>query len=234
MKSGCLKSIWSFAILFSTSLAFGSQAVVPPETFSSNFDEGLASFYVHHSGKWEIKADDFGNAYASLIQEGEFEPPLRRPTAFLLVPDRVWSDVTLNVRARSTANMTFPGRDLVLIFGYVDNLHFYYAHISNSNNGRTHNVIMKVDGTKRHVIQQPKFPEPRLSGEWQNLRLVHQANGKIEIYVDKMKTPLMTAEDTSFLSGMIGFGSFDETGDFDEVHVEGILLNPTEKSFIKH
>ncbi len=49
--------------------------------------------------------------------------------------------------------------------------------------------------------------------EWHDVRVVHCAGtGEIAVWVDGHDTPLMTATDTTFGSGKIGFGSFDNTG----------------------
>ncbi|MET7809121.1 hypothetical protein [Micromonospora chersina] len=38
------------------------------------------------------------------------------------------------------------------------------------------------------------------------------ATGEIAVYVDGHKDPLLTAKDTTFTSGHVGFGSFDNNG----------------------
>ena len=52
-------------------------------------------------------------------------------------------------------------------------------------------------------------------------------SGRIEIYYDDMKTPVMTATDKTFTWGQVGIGSFDDTGRFDNVYLFG---NPVNKS----
>jgi hypothetical protein len=46
-------------------------------------------------------------------------------------------------------------------------------------------------------------------------------SGSIQVYFDNMDKPIMTAQDRTFLSGGIGFGSFDDTGAIDSVIVWG-------------
>jgi hypothetical protein len=41
------------------------------------------------------------------------------------------------------------------------------------------------------------------------------------VYVDHSKTPLMTAVDTTFTSGRVGFGSFDNIGRLRDLKVTG-------------
>jgi hypothetical protein len=46
-------------------------------------------------------------------------------------------------------------------------------------------------------------------------------DGRIEVYFDDMKTPIMTARDKTFTWGQVGVGSFDDTGDWADLKVHG-------------
>ena len=39
----------------------------------------------------------------------------------------------------------------------------------------------------------------------------------MKVYFDDMTKPLMTAQDTTFGAGEIGIGTFDDSGNFDDV-----------------
>ena len=55
------------------------------------------------------------------------------------------------------------------------------------------------------------------------MRIVRRVTyGTINIYFDDMKTPVMTAIDRKFTSGRIGIGSFDDTGNYDDVILRGV------------
>ena len=55
-----------------------------------------------------------------------------------------------------------------------------------------------------------------------NARVVRKVGvGTIEVYFDNMETPVMRAEDKTFVWGQVGVGSFDDTGNFDELAVFG-------------
>jgi hypothetical protein len=45
--------------------------------------------------------------------------------------------------------------------------------------------------------------------------------GRIAVYFDDLETPLMEATDTTFTSGRVGIGSFDDMNDFTQVKVSG-------------
>ena len=46
--------------------------------------------------------------------------------------------------------------------------------------------------------------------------------GSIEVFFDDMDEPTMTAVDHNFKSGRIGVGSFDDTGQFDDIRLLGV------------
>jgi hypothetical protein len=52
------------------------------------------------------------------------------------------------------------------------------------------------------------------------------ASGKIEVYFDDMENPAMTATDKTFQWGRVGVGTFDDTGNVDEVILWGAEVAP--------
>jgi hypothetical protein len=47
-------------------------------------------------------------------------------------------------------------------------------------------------------------------------------DGAIEVYFDDLTTPVMTATDKRFSWGRVGIGSFDDTGNWDDVTLRGV------------
>jgi hypothetical protein len=65
---------------------------------------------------------------------------------------------------------------------------------------------------------------------WHNVRIVRKvADGTIEVYFDDMDQPIMRAEDKTFTWGRIGVGSFDDTGNYDDIVIRGIKVEPEKK-----
>jgi hypothetical protein len=57
-------------------------------------------------------------------------------------------------------------------------------------------------------------------GVWHKVRLERKVSeGSIKVYFDDFTKPIMIAEDKSFQSGHIGFGSFDDTGMIDNIRI---------------
>ena len=56
--------------------------------------------------------------------------------------------------------------------------------------------------------------------DWHTVRVIRDIDtGTIEVYFDNMSSPIMTSIDSRFQLGKVGVGSFDDTGQFDEVRV---------------
>ncbi|MEM1084865.1 MAG: PQQ-dependent sugar dehydrogenase [Verrucomicrobiota bacterium] len=145
---------------------------------------------------------------------------VRRPGAYALLPGE-WRNYELTLETRTLAPDTTTDRDICLIFGYRDETHFYYVHLSSLSDGNFHNIIMKVDGDNRETIQTPPLPAPALGSDWQSFRLCHSADGAISIHVDDEANPRMHAIDPYYRSGRVGFGSFNDTAEFRFVEVSG-------------
>ena len=48
----------------------------------------------------------------------------------------------------------------------------------------------------------------------------------IQIFFDDMKTPVMEATDKTFTWGRVGVGSFDDTGNWDDIVLRGKKVEP--------
>jgi hypothetical protein len=112
----------------------------------------------------------------------------------------------------------------MVAFGYQDTLRFYYAHVSvDKGDHAVHNGLFKVDGGERFRIagqgSAPVLPDQN----WHEVRIVRRVStGEMELYADRDPQPRFRHVDGSFRFGRIGLGSFDETGDFDDLRLEGL------------
>ena len=81
-----------------------------------------------------------------------------------------------------------------------------------------HNGIFVVDNADRRRIDDQwngsvGAPPAVTDAEWHDVRVEYDADsGEIAAYVDGASEPLMTATDTTFSGGRVGFGSFDNFG----------------------
>ena len=54
------------------------------------------------------------------------------------------------------------------------------------------------------------------------MRIVRDADtGSVKVFFDDMNNPVMTAVDNRFSWGRVGVGSFDDTGQYDNIRLWG-------------
>jgi hypothetical protein len=170
------------------------------------------------SGVWAIR-----DGKLVLDKPGVPGGPIRRPAALAIVQSEPLSDVTFEVDLHSTAAdvKTTPRRDLLLVVGYQSPTRFYYVHISAVRDDVHHGIFL-VNDADRKRIDRVAIKPPLVDAAWHTARLVRTAaSGRIEVFVDDMKTPILVAEDSTFGPGRVGVGSFDDTGEFRHVVVTG-------------
>jgi len=147
-------------------------------------------------------------------------PGPRRPFEYaVLTKGPAWSSVQIDARVRLDTPVEITNRDVIIVFGWQSDTQYYYAHLSTDNSIYPHNGIFKVNNADRERIDQQwngrsRGANPAITdADWHKVRVVHlPATGEIAVYVDGQKDPLLTAKDTTFTSGRVGFGSFDNIG----------------------
>ncbi len=144
---------------------------------------------------------------------------VRRPFEYAVVtkgPEL--TDVSVSADVRLDESVTVSNRDVVIIWNYQGPKRFYYAHFSQDNTIYPHNGIFVVDNADRRRIDDQwtgsvGAPPAVTDAAWHEVRVDHDATtGEIEVFVDGAAEPLMTATDTTFSGGRVGFGSFDNFG----------------------
>lgn len=158
---------------------------------------------------------------------------VRRPFEYAIVTKGpALEDVSIRAEVRLDESVTVSNRDVVVIWNYQGPKRFYYAHFSQDNTIYPHNGIFVVDNTDRRRIDDQwtgsvGAPPAVTDAEWHDVRVDHDAaTGEIEVYVDGANEPLMTATDTTFSGGRVGFGSFDNFGRARHVRATGTALAP--------
>lgn len=191
-----------------------------PELFKASFEDGsLTGWHFTDPQAWRITSLD-GNHVLEQFQASKYEPPVRSPLNIALVKNLDLSDFELEVKLRSTAR-DYGHRDLCLFFDYQDPSHFYYIHLGKEADPHAHSIFL-VDGLPRMSIAEKRTNGTPWTDGWHQVRLIRDTqSGLIQVFFDDMKTPIMTGHNKTFLHGQIGVGSFDDTGQFDDLVVRG-------------
>jgi len=112
-------------------------------------------------------------------------------------------------------------RDMCIFFGYQDPAHFYYVHIATKADAHANSIFI-VNGQPRVSIATDRTDGTDWGTGYHDVRIVRNCTtGAIEVYYDDMDKPIMRAQDKTFKTGRLGIGSFDDTGNTDDVLVWG-------------
>ena len=183
-------------------------------------NRSLDGWYLPDPEAWAIK-NESGNHVLHLNEGGLMGSNPRRPVRFALFKPGCVGSFDLRVRLRKDPKQ--GESDLLIAFGYQDRLHFYYAHLSNDDkNPLAHNGLFKVDNADRLRIAglgaKPALPD----AEWHAVRIVRNAeSGSIKVFMAEQPVPLFEVIDKSIARGLVGFGSFNDTGVFDDIVLRG-------------
>lgn len=207
LTSGLTATSW----ILSSSASLAGQSI----RFCDNFEAGdLAAWEFPYPEDWEVRAEG-RNHFLHMLRNREPGVP-RRPLQFARLKKAPVGSFVFETRMRR------EGRSMIVVFNYVDTLHFYYAHFSRDR-GReqpVHNGVFIVNGEPRKRIAGTEAPPALPDREWHKVRVARDvASGSIEVFVDDRKGPLFSVVDRTFTCGQIGIGSFDETGDFDDINL---------------
>jgi hypothetical protein len=168
------------------------------------------------------KVDESPEPVLHLVAPRDPLPGPRRPIQFALADTPEFRSVTVELDARPL------GRSLIVVFAYRDRAHFDYAHLSidSATKEHVHNGVFHVYGGERVRISSEAGPPAfAATNRWYHVRLVHDGkSGSVQVTVDGRSIPALHAIDLSLASGRVGIGSFDETGDFKNVKIQGVQI----------
>ena len=203
------------ALLAGLALRNSSSAVLRSLSFHDDFENGrLDAWELPFPEDWKILAEG-PNHYFHMLRSRPPGVP-RRPLQFALLKVPKVGSFEFQTRLRRLQ------RSVIIVFQYVDTLHFYYAHLSmdTGHEQPVHNGIFIVNGEERKRIAGLDAPAALPDTGWHTAQILRNADtGSIEVFMDGSKTPLFSVEDHTFTCGRVGIGSFDETGDFDDVEL---------------
>ncbi|MBM4033559.1 MAG: hypothetical protein FJ291_17490 [Planctomycetes bacterium] len=187
------------------------------------------------AAQWKIGAEGENKVLSLFEKKSSYKTKVRSPFSFALLREVVVSDFVLDLKAKSTVK-PYGHQDLCFFFGYQDPTHYYYVHVAVAADPNAHSVMIVNDKPRVSLIGEPgkdiggeAFRTKGIAwGEaWHNVRIVRKvADGLIEVYFDDMAKPIMRVRDKTFAWGRIGVGSFDDTGDFDDIVLRGVKAEP--------
>lgn len=217
-----MRSRFLFLLLLLTAL---SEAKNPtPPIIEENFEkEGVFERWLPtEASKWKITdtGEPRGKAL-HLLGKSSYKPPHRSPHSIILLKDHVFGDFVLTAKVK-TLQTARGHRDMDIFFGWQDPANFYYVHLGEKPDPHSSQIFIVNDAPRTSITKENAGGIPWKDDTWHDVKVVRKvAEGTIEIYFDDMETPCKVAEDKTYAWGMIGLGSFDDLGQWDDVVIWG-------------
>jgi len=173
------------------------------------------------------------NSALELVTQSQYAPVVRSPVNIALLADKLFSDFVLEVNLIQTGK-EYGHRDMCLFFGFQSPTNFYYTHIATAADDHAHNIFIVNNAPRTKIAKETTKGVHWGLGVWHKVRLERNAaTGTIKVYFDDFTKPIMLAEDKTFASGQIGFGSFDDTGMVDNIRIWAPTVETKPTGFFK-
>jgi hypothetical protein len=231
-----------FIVLFLAGMGFQNsltaQSTVPEGydlVYAQDFEspQAIRDFEMTDENAWKIAGGKTGNKI-ELFGKSNYKSRVRSPFNIALIKDVVVGDFVMEVNLSQTGK-EYGHRDLCLFFGVNNSTNFYYVHIASVADDHANNIFLVNDEPRTKIAT--KTTEGTDWGEtnsWHKVRIERVVEtGSIKIYFDDMTKPIMEALDTHFADGKIGIGSFDDTGQFDNIKVWSPKISASKVGFFK-
>lgn len=215
----------TFLFVFLSLLELSAQKSTIPDNYSLvyaqdfNYPQALNEFDMTDRNAWKFNDKD-GKNTLELYGKSQYTARVRSPFNIALIKDLVVGDFVLEVDLAQSGK-EYGHRDLCLFFNVKDPTNYYYVHIATKADDHANNIFLVNDEPRVKIAT--KTTNGTNWGEtnsWHTARIERNATaGTIRVYFDDMKQPIMEATDTHFDIGRIGFGSFDDTGEFDNIKI---------------
>ena len=203
--------------------------------YSQTFDkaESLGDFEFTSPEKWKWSTWDKAKANGAMqcLGQGKYRPKVRSPRIIGLISGRVFGDFILEADLCQTGR-EYGHRDMCVFFGFTTPSKFYYVHMATKADKNAHNVFIVNDKPRTNIATKTTKGVKWGSEKWHHVRLERKAGeGTIKVFYDDMTQPIMEASDKTFATGLIGFGSFDDSGRVDNVRIWGPKVEARKEPF---
>jgi len=193
-------------------------------TLTEDFETGHDRWEPTAPENWKLTEDRGGQVLDLFDKTARTKPPHRSPFNFVLLKDHSFDDFSITAKVRTTTK-AYGHRDIVVVFGYQDPAHFYYAHFGEKADDHACQVFIVNDAPRIKISTKETDGIPWKEDTWHTIRVTRTASdGHVRVYFDDLESPVLEAKDTTLGAGRIGFGSFDDTARFDDIVIEGTTV----------
>lgn len=196
--------------------------------YHQNFDKADAAKGFQFSDPKAWKHSDEGKKTGALELHGKskYKTKVRSPFNIALIDGVSVGSFVLEADMRQTGR-EYGHRDMCVFFNFTDPAKFYYIHIASTPDPHAHNVFLVNDAARKAIADIPK-QGIKWGSDWHKVRVERIADaGDIKLYFDGKL--IHHTKDKHFNAGMIGFGSFDDTGKVDNIRLWAPNMEKTDK-----
>jgi len=196
-----------------------------PLLFHEDFSDGdkaLSRFEFTDPSAWKVTKDKVDRQERNVLCETKIVMPRgdipRGPGGRAWIKDLAVGAFVMEVKLRSTVK-DYPHRDMILLFAGNDPSHLMYVHLGKIADPHCNSIFL-VDGKDRVSVAARTTKGTDWDDNYHVARLVRTAGGHTEVFWDGKS--VMTSDDKTIMTGRLGAGSFDDTGNIAEITVWGV------------
>ena len=227
----------SLFVLFSILTIKGQETAIP-ESYKLLYEQDFSSptaiydFEMSDASAWRLDAGE--ESTLTLFGKSNYKARVRSPFNIALLKNLWVGDFILEVDL-SQSGREYGHRDLCLFFSAKDPTNFYYVHMATKADDHANNIFLVNDAPRVKIASKTSDGTNwGATNSWHKVRIERTvADGTIKVFFDDMENPIMEATDTHFDIGRIGFGSFDDTGRFDNIRIWGPQIEKIDKGFFE-
>lgn len=187
------------------------------ETFKN--EEVLKSFTFTDPAVWTFSPEGKGSGSLACTARASYVPKVRSPFAIALISEKQFGSFVLEANLQQTGR-EYGHQDMCIFFGFQNPSQFYYVHISRAMDDHANNFFIVNNEPRTKISLKTNEGQDWKNGSWHNVRLERDLkSGSMRLFFDDMTQPVMEANDLTFGSGGIGFGTFDDEGKIDNVKI---------------
>lgn len=195
-------SIWELEVYEATGGGGGGSTI--SEDFSSSAD----NFTEISGGTWNVSSGRY-----------VLSSPASSGTTGVLGNISVHdTSLTGDFELSATLRITGTGsawNDAAIVFGYQDSSNYYYASLNESNDDYTKGIFKVVSGTPTQLAD---ISISVASDTDYSLEVIRSGSS---ITVNVNSSQVATASDSTFTDGKVGFGTYNDGAEFDDLDVTG-------------
>jgi hypothetical protein len=163
--------------------------------------------------RWKV-VDDRSDLRYGIITTDYTNLSGSRLGEYSLIKGRSYENFIFNASVRSTDNLgSNPSADYDIIFGYQDPNNYYYMMFN--SNPMNSDLFKVVNGNREHVADSTDFAVP--DNNYHDVAL-ERVGDSVKVFFDGAL--VLDAMDSTFATGRVGIGSFNDASLWDDITVK--------------